>query len=345
MGDMEATIIQGSEICMSSIADNITVIAQSPGLNSADVDVVVTIPTFKRPEHVLETLASVRDQKTSRRFAVIVMDNHAEGLEGVGACKSSFESGDVPGVLIIAHDRGNCNAYNAGFLTALKIFPNFTSVLVIDDDEVADPNWLEKMCSTREKFGTDIVGGPQRPVFTKPEHKHFANHPVFSPHYAKTGIVPILYSSGNMLVGRHVLEAHGYPFLDLKFNFMGGGDADFLDRSVRKGFTLAWCEEAPVFETVPERRTESDWIRARSLRNGVISTLVEKKMRAKDPLGGVRTFTKSLALLAASPFRAVMKAATTGSISIGLYPVYIGVGRVLAEFGYSNEQYRNPEKN
>lgn len=342
---MEATIIQGSEICMSSIADNITVIAQSPGLNSADVDVVVTIPTFKRPEHVLETLASVRDQKTSRRFAVIVMDNHAEGLEGVGACKSSFESGDVPGVLIIAHDRGNCNAYNAGFLTALKIFPNFTSVLVIDDDEVADPNWLEKMCSTREKFGTDIVGGPQRPVFTKPEHKHFANHPVFSPHYAKTGIVPILYSSGNMLVGRHVLEAHGYPFLDLKFNFMGGGDADFLDRSVRKGFTLAWCEEAPVFETVPERRTESDWIRARSLRNGVISTLVEKKMRAKDPLGGVRTFTKSLALLAASPFRAVMKAATTGSISIGLYPVYIGVGRVLAEFGYSNEQYRNPEKN
>ena len=80
-----------------------------------------------------------------------------------------------------------------------------------------------------------------------------------------------------MLLGRHVLEAHGYPYLDLKFNFMGGGDADFLDRSVRKGFTLAWCEEAPVFETVPERRTESDWIRARSLRNGVISTLVEKK--------------------------------------------------------------------
>ena len=330
---------------MQFIADNITIVAQSPGLKPEDVDVVVTIPTFKRPEHLLETLASVRDQKTKRRFAVIVMDNHAEGLEGVGASKSWFEAGDVSGFLIIAHDRGNCNAYNAGFRTALQMFPNFTSVLVIDDDEIADPNWLDRMCATRERFKTDIVGGPQRPVFKKLEHQHFANHPVFSPHYAKTAIVPILYSSGNMLVARHVLEAHGYPYLDLKFNFMGGGDADFLDRSVRKGYTLAWCEEAPVFETVPERRTESDWIRARSLRNGVISTLVERKMRANEPLGGARTFAKSVALLAASPFRAVLKAVMSGSMSIGLYPVYIGLGRVLAEFGYSNEQYRNPEKN
>jgi hypothetical protein len=68
-------------------------------------------------------------------------------------------------------------------------------------------------------------------------------------------------------------------------------------------------------------------------------------MRAKERLGGLRTFAKSLALLAASPFRSVLKSLTSGSVSIGLYPVYISVGRVLAEFGYSNEQYRNPEKN
>jgi hypothetical protein len=330
---------------MQFIAENITVVAQSPKLVPDEVDVVVIIPTFKRPEHLLETLASVRDQKTGHRFAIVVMDNHAEGLEGVAASKAWFESGDVRGVLIIAHDRGNCNAYNAGFRTALQMFPNFTSVLVIDDDETADPLWLENMCATRERLNTDIVGGPQRPVFLQQERQRLARHPVFSPHYSKTGIVPILYSSGNMLVGRHVLLAHGYPYMDLRFNFTGGGDSDFLDRSVRMGFTLAWCEEAPVFETVPERRTEADWIRARSLRNGIISTLVERKMRSRQPFGSLRTFAKSLALLAASPFRATLNSLKTGSVSIGLYPVYIGVGRVLAEFGYSNEQYRNPEKN
>jgi hypothetical protein len=37
--------------------------------------------------------------------------------------------------------------------------------------------------------------------------------------------------------------------------------------------------------------------------------------------------------------------ARTGSLSIGLYPVYVAAGRVMAEFGYANEQYRQPEKN
>ncbi|HMF68302.1 MAG TPA: glycosyltransferase family 2 protein, partial [Phyllobacterium sp.] len=254
-------------------------------------------------------------------------------------------SGEYRGLLIVAHDRGNCNAYNAGWLTALKAFPNFSSLLVIDDDEVADPNWLENMCRTRETYGVDFVGGPQLPVFAKPEHAVWSTHPVFSPHHTRTGRVPIIYSSGNLLVGRNVLAAMPFPFLDLAFNFMGGGDSDFISRSVVKGFTIAWCAEAPVYETIPARRVEADWIRARALRNGVISTLIEKRKRAGEPFGAVKTVLKSLALLAVSPLRAAVMVARTGSLSIGAYQVYVGLGRVLAEFGYSNEQYRQPEKN
>jgi len=137
----------------------------------------------------------------------------------------------------------------------------------------------------------------------------------------------------------------GPPFLDLRFNFMGGGDSDFLSRSAQKGFVLGWCAEAKVFETVPARRVEADWIRARSLRNGVISTLVEKKKRAGTPMAGVKVFLKSLALLAASPFRGAIRLARTGSPAAAAYPVHVALGRVLAEFGYANEQYRQPEKN
>ncbi len=108
---------------------------------------------------------------------------------------------------------------------------------------------------------------------------------------------------------------------------------------------MAWCAEAPVFETIPARRVEADWIRARALRNGVISTLIEKRRRAGEPFGAAKTVVKSLGLLAVSPLRAAIKALQTGSLSIGIYQVYVGLGRVLAEFGYSNEQYRQPEKN
>lgn len=324
---------------------SISILARSPGLKPETIEVVVTVPTFRRPQQLLETMASLRAQQTTRRFAVIVMENDAEAREGALAARPLFEDGTMTGLLIVAHERGNCSAYNAGWQTALEKFPDFRHLLVIDDDELSAPDWLETMCDAAEHLGADIVGGPQVPVFSEASHGKWATHPVFAPPYSETGLVEALYSSGNLLVGRNVLKHMGPPFLDLRFNFMGGGDSDFLSRSKQAGFKLGWCAEAKVMETVPARRVEADWIRARSLRNGVISTLVEKKKRAGTPLAGLKVVAKSLALLAASPFRGAVKFLRTGSLSVGLYPIYVALGRVLAEFGYANEQYRQPEKN
>lgn len=323
----------------------ISTIARSPELRAESVELVVTVPTFKRPRQILETLASLQKQRAARRFAVIVIENEAEAREGAAASAPLFESGAVQGLVIVAHERGNCSAYNAGWETALATFPSFSHIAVIDDDELADPDWLERMRATADAFSADIVGGPQVPVFPESGDGGRAGHPVFAPAYRQSGPVPALYSSGNLLIGRQVLTAMGSPFLDPAFNFMGGGDSDFLSRAVQKGFRLAWCAEAPVYETVPARRLEADWIRSRSLRNGVISTLVERKKRADAPFGSLRVFAKSLALLAAAPPRALMRLAATGSPSIAAYPIHVALGRVLAHFGYANEQYRQPEKN
>ncbi|RWO04098.1 MAG: glycosyltransferase [Mesorhizobium sp.] len=324
---------------------SVSIAGRSPGLVAAAVEAVVTLPTFKRAEQLLATLASLKAQETGRRFAIIVIENEAEARAGARAALPLFEGGDIPGMVIVAHERGNCSAYNAGWQTAILHFPDFSHLLVIDDDEIADPQWLERMCHAAETIGADIVGGPQMPVFADAAHASWAEHPVFAPPYRQSGRVPALYSSGNLLVGRNVLTAMGPPFLDLKFNFMGGGDSDFLSRAAQAGFVLGWCAEAQVHETVPARRIEADWIRARSLRNGVISTLVEKKKRAGTPFAGTRVFLKSLALLAVSPFRGAARLARTGSLATALYPIHVAVGRVLAEFGYANEQYRQPEKN
>lgn len=323
----------------------VSVEGQSPGLAVDSIEVVVTLPTFKRPAQVLDTLESLRKQETDRRFAVILIENEAEAREGAKAALPLFASGQIAGMVIVAHQRGNCSAYNAGWQTALGHFPAFRHLLVIDDDEIAEPQWLERLCTAAETLGADIVGGPQVPTFSDPADARWAEHPVFAPPYRRTGRVPALYSSGNLLVSRAVLAAMGPPFLDLRFNFMGGGDSDFLSRSAAKGFVLGWCAEARSYEIVPPRRTEADWIKARSLRNGVISTLVEKRKRAGTPFARTRVILKSLALLAASPFRGLLRLARTGSTMTVLYPVHVALGRILAEFGYANEQYRQPESN
>ena len=160
----------------------ISIVTRSPGLDPAAIEAVVTVPTFRRPQQVLETMDSLKAQNTRRRFAIIVMENEAEQREGAKAVAPRFESGDLTGMVIIAHRRGNCQAYNASWETAVQHFPNFKHLLVIDDDEVADPNWLEQMCGTAERLGVDVVGGPQLPLFTEPKYAGWAKHPIFTPH-------------------------------------------------------------------------------------------------------------------------------------------------------------------
>ncbi len=327
------------------LPNHIQVITQTPHLNFTNVEVVVTLPTFRRPEHLLRTLESLKAQVTERQFAIIVVENEAEEQAGAKVAAPLFAAGTYRGLVIVETQRGNCNAYNAAWLTALGYFPNMKHVLVIDDDELADPSWLENMMAAAERYSVDLVGGPQVPVFDRPGSEAWARHPVFLPTYQRSGPVPTLYSSGNLAVARPVLEAAGFPFLDPMFNFTGGGDSDFISRSVAKGFRTGWCAEAPVHETVPARRLEGDWIRARGLRNGMISTMMERRKRKDQPLGAARVFVKSALLLGFSPVKALYKAVQARWVSVGAYYIHVGLGRVMAHFGYENEQYRNPDKN
>ena len=47
----------------------ISLIARSPQLAQDAVEAVITLPTFKRPAQLLETLASLKAQATARRYA------------------------------------------------------------------------------------------------------------------------------------------------------------------------------------------------------------------------------------------------------------------------------------
>jgi GT2 family glycosyltransferase len=319
--------------------------AISPKLNASMVEIAVVIPTFKRPEHLEKTLTSLAQQQTQKRFAVVVVENHAAGSEGAAMARTILQRGDVNGICVVEERQGNCNAYNRGFAEALALFPNLTHVAIIDDDEVAVPIWLETLANSAASSPADIVGGPQRPVFDdKAAAASFAMHPVFKSAHQSSGSARLITSTGNCLMSIKVLKAMGPPYLDERFNFLGGGDTDFFTRCSQQGFTFAWAEEAAVIETVPARRTERSWITARSLRNGLISAIIQRKHNPGF-MGRLKVIAKSLALLAVSPFRSLALWRETGSFYAGSYHMMIAVGRLLAEFGYTIEQYRQPEKN
>ena len=132
--------------------------ATSPALDPS-IEIVVCIPSFRRPQHLRLTLQSLADQRTDRRFAVVVVENDA-GCESVPVAAEFLGSGKSPGLCVVEPHQGNCHAINAAFETALATFPAAEHFLMIDDDEIASPDWLERMVSTAETTGADLVGGP-----------------------------------------------------------------------------------------------------------------------------------------------------------------------------------------
>ncbi len=316
---------------------------RSPSFDADAAEIVVTVPTFRRPQMLARTLASIANQDFTEPYCVVVIENDAEKRAGAEAAKRFLQASRLPGLVLLAHQRGNCHAYNAGWRLVRESFTNYSAVAVIDDDEEADPRWLSALCGTAQDVGADIVGGPQVPVF-ETGHAPLARHPVFAPPYETTGLVPILYSSGNVLIARQVLESMPMPFLDPAFNFIGGGDSDFYSRAREHGFFFAWCAEAPVYESIPARRTTRSWLSARGRREGAISALIENRRRPGFT-GHMRTLAKSFLMLAAAPLRALRHGFEARSALHGMYYIHAATGRLGAEFGQINEQYRNPEAN
>jgi GT2 family glycosyltransferase len=337
MPDLPAGLFHGE-------AESFEVTALSPGCEAAPVVAVVCVPTYRRPELLAATLRSLAAQQGAPPFAVIVVENEGKQREGVRVASRMLDGHALRGMVLVEPAQGNCNAYNAAWRCALTRFPAARYICGIDDDELADVAWLAQLVEAAEVSGAGIVGGSVTPVFESAAGEGWRGHPVFRSHYARSGPVPMIYSSANYLIRREVIVKAGYPFLDPAFNFMGGGDTDFFTRAKARGVRFGWRQEARMTEIMPARRTEWDWISARAWRNGMISALIEKKAD-RSFAGSAKRMARSLALLAASPLRGVKLALETGSARTGLYHAQVAMGRVGAEFGMVIEQYRNPEKN
>jgi GT2 family glycosyltransferase len=303
------------------------------------IGIVVCIPSFRRPHHLRLTLQSLADQRTDRRFAVVIVENDAAKREAVPVAIEFLWAGKIPGLCVVEPRQGNCQAINAAFETALASFPAATKMLMIDDDEIASPEWLEAMVSAAEETGADLVGGPVLPEFDDDLKRSLRRHPAFRPAYDESGPVPIIYGCGNCLITRRVFETLADPAFDLKFNFLGGGDTDFFVRCRQAGMKFHWAADAVITETVPQSRTNPGWLMLRGLRIGAINYHIEVKA-ARTLWSRARLFAKMLAMLPLSLFRAGRLVVTEPKALIALHPLTVAVGSALAAIGIEPQPYK-----
>lgn len=302
---------------------------------SRPVEAVVCIPTFRRPDWLARTLASLIAQETDFGFALLVVDNDATGSEGAAMATEMLSSSGLPHRILIEPNQGNVHAINRAFSEAQAVFPRAEFFLMIDDDEMAMPGWLAAIVATARSRNADIVGGPVRREFDVPVADAIARHPLFVSIEGATRAIDQIHGSGNCLIRRRVFEQMVQPPFDARFNFLGGGDMEFFTRARRQGFLTWWCEEAVVHEFVPAERVSARFLLKRSIRTGSINYVID---RMDKPAALV--LAKNLVSLGLGFFRSFGLLVRTGSPLGASHPFLMSVGRVVASLGVLPQPYK-----
>jgi succinoglycan biosynthesis protein ExoM len=140
-------------------------------------------------------------------------------------------------------------------------------LLFIDDDELAEPGWLQAMRKAAGSGRWDVVLGPVRAVYSQAapawmrQGDFHSARPVVRGGQIDTGY------SGNALIDLDFVRRHGLAF-DPQLGRSGGEDLDFFYRLHDAGGRIGFAEDACVLEPVPDGRASLRWLLARTFRAG-----------------------------------------------------------------------------
>ena len=154
---------------------------------------------------------------------------------------------------------------------AVEVAGDFDFIAFLDDDEWAEPQWLEELLDAQAKSGAQVVFGPVLPEFEAHPPKWLVRSRYFDPlSFEALQEVGFAYTS-NVLVSRDAFDSDR-PFSE-KFAVIGGSDTHFFMRVWLGGGRIVWAPAARVHEAIPRQRMRLGWIARREYRRGTTLSL------------------------------------------------------------------------
>ncbi|MBC3935363.1 glycosyltransferase family 2 protein [Undibacterium sp. CY7W] len=249
------------------------------------VEISICICTFRRPQLLARLLNAIRMQDIQDvTLQIIVVDNDPAHSAQSELQKQLTLFG---GRLMYIHlPVSNISlARNAAIDAAHGEW-----ICMVDDDEYPRSSWLRELKSAQLSYQADVVFAPVLPEYDAStpdwvrrggyfERRRLPNGTVIDHHDAR---------SGNVLVRRSVLlaQAQNGAVFDPAFGRTGGEDSVLFRRLDMAGAKMIWCDDAPVFESVPAERATRKWLLQRSFRTGQLFMRTELLMTpaAQRPL-------------------------------------------------------------
>jgi len=224
----------------------------------------VCICTYRRPKMLLHLLGQLQNQKTKQLFtySILVVDNdHAQ------SAKSTVDSFKEKSAIDIEYDcepRQNIAlARNKAVQSAAGDF-----VAMVDDDEFPDNSWLLTLYETCKRYHADGVLGPVKPCFEENTPKWVIKSRLYEKGRHETGHVLQWQDTrtSNVLMKRAIFDDRENRFRPELGR--GGEDMDFFKRMIDKNYVFCWCNEAPIYETIPPERCKRIFMLKRALLRG-----------------------------------------------------------------------------
>ena len=227
------------------------------------------IPTFRRPQGLLRLLDSIALQQVDFDVQVVVADNDSEQQQGVKAVQSYREKGfPFPLHVNIVQERGISQVRNSLIEIAFdKLDADLLAML--DDDEIAERNWLDELVSMQLATGAHVVGGHVTPEFEGEVPNWLQGLAIYYQDLPSlNGVVDLIEGTTNVLMHKAVVRDFPEQKFDLYYSLVGGGDKEFFQRLKLLGATFAFAEKARSHEYFSASRLTKAWAKERSFRIG-----------------------------------------------------------------------------
>lgn len=254
-------------------------LAQTISMNTSHSDVVIGIPTYRRPELLSILLRSLAAELSGTGVKVIVADNECgtDAPAVVEAAQALF-----PHIECIAvRERGVSQVRNAIVAAADRVSPGWQHLIMLDDDGRVTSGWLAALLNAAGRWRADLVGGPVEGELP-PGANLLARNSLFAKRKRwPTGVVQTLNTTQNLLIARSTVEKLGLPLFRNDYGASGGEDYDLFRRVARAGGVLVWCDEAVVIEPAPAERLTRKALLSRYATTGSYMALIDASYDGK----------------------------------------------------------------
>ena len=231
-------------------------------------EVLVAIPTFRRPKGLERLLTALEQLVTAAQVSVLVADNDQERQEGLTVCRRLDARGyRWPLETIVVAERGIAQARNALTEHALS-HSTAEFIAMLDDDEWPEPGWLDAFLHVQVETGADALHGAVLREFEAAPGTWAQHCQGIAPLRDRTGQVDMIHGTSNVLLRRACLENMQKPCFDPGFALTGGEDKDFFTRLKAARARFAWADDAIVRAYVPASRSKLNWALLRAYRVG-----------------------------------------------------------------------------